>query len=313
MKPIHVAVAVIEDDNKRVLLSRRPEQTHQGGLWEFPGGKLEAGETVSQALHREIREELGLEVRDHRPLIGVIHHYPDKSVRLDVHRVTGYSGEPKSLEGQPLAWVASDELSRYPMPAADRPIVTAIRLPSTYLITGTDPSRRRSFLARLESALLTGHRLVQLRAPQLPDRAYLALARDAQTLCHRHGARLLVNASPQLAARVGADGVHLNSRRLMALGHRPLPGGQWVAASCHNLAELRRADELGLDFVVLSPVLPTLSHPRTPALGWEAFQSQVAQVALPVFALGGMETAMLERAQRHGGQGIAAIGAFWGR
>lgn len=311
MRPIHVAVAVIEDAQGQVLLSRRPEQAHQGGLWEFPGGKVEPGESVSHALLREIREELGLEVRQHRPLISVTHHYPDKSVQLDVHQVKEFSGEPLGLEGQPLAWVPKEQLTSYPMPAADRPIVTAIRLPPTYLITGPDPSRRDRFLQQLESALTRGHQLVQLRAPQLAEGEYLGLAQGAQALCRRHGAWLLLNAPPRLADRVNADGIHLNSRRLMALKARPLPADQWVAASCHNAAELRRAEELGLDFVVLSPVLRTLSHPAAETLGWEGFQTMVRQLTLPVYALGGMTSGTIEWAQHCGGQGIAAIRALW--
>ena len=102
MSTVHVAVAVIQDALGRVLLSRRPEQVHQGGLWEFPGGKLEQGESLSHALRREILEELGLQVMDHQPLIAITHHYPDRSVLLDVHRVTEYLGEPHGLEDQPL-------------------------------------------------------------------------------------------------------------------------------------------------------------------------------------------------------------------
>ena len=135
---MHVAVAVIQDSSGRILLSRRADHAHQGGLWEFPGGKLDPGETLAQALKREIREELGIEVQSHSPLIRINHRYPDRSVLLDVHRVTAYSGVPEGREGQPLVWVAPESMRDYPMPAADRPIVTALRLPDSYLITGQD-------------------------------------------------------------------------------------------------------------------------------------------------------------------------------
>jgi 8-oxo-dGTP diphosphatase len=105
---IHVAAAVVVDGLGRVLVSQRPGHVHQGGLWEFPGGKLEAGETAETGLKRELHEELGITVQAARPLIRVYHAYPDKPVLLDVWRVTRYSGEPAGLEGQPIDWVAVD-------------------------------------------------------------------------------------------------------------------------------------------------------------------------------------------------------------
>ncbi len=128
-------------------------------------------------------------------------------------------------------------------------------------------------------------------------------------LCRERGARLLVNAAPELARRVGADGVHLNSRRLMALERRP--GGLLVAASCHTAGELARASALGLDFAVLSPVLPTPSHPGAEPLGWERFSQMLVLVPLPVYALGGMNEGLIGEARARGAQGVAGISGFW--
>ena len=312
MPPIHVAVAVIEDDQGRVLLSRRPEGVHQGGLWEFPGGKIEEGEDLALGLVREIGEELGLQVLSHRPLITVTHHYSDKSALLDVHRVTAFSGSPHGREGQPLAWVTPETLTDYPMPAADRPIINAIKLPCTYLITGPDPADSVSFLRRLEPALQGGERLVQLRAPELDRNAFIGLAHQALARCRAQGAVLLLNGDPDWVKLTGADGVHLNSRRLMALETRPLDSAKWVGASCHDALELRHAQRLGLDFAVLSPVMRTASHPGARTLGWPGFQQLVSQVSLPVFALGGMERQLLPEAWSRGAQGIAGIrGLGW--
>jgi len=311
--PIHVAVAVIQDDQGRVLLSRRPEGVHQGGLWEFPGGKLEEGEDLAQGLIREIREELGLRVISYRPLISVVHHYPDKSVKLDVHRVTDFVGTPHGREGQPLAWVAPDALTDYPMPAADGPIINAVRLPDTYLITGPDPEAGDSFLKRLEHVLCRGVRLVQFRAPGLNRDAFIGLAHQALKRCREHGAALLLNGDPEWVKLTGADGVHLNSRRLTALESRPLGSDQWVGASCHNAVDLHHAQRLGLDFAVLSPVMPTGSHPDARPMGWSAFQQLVSKISIPVFALGGMERGHLVEAWDRGAQGIAGIrGVGWG-
>ncbi len=124
---IHVAVGVIVDPTGAVLIARRPEHAHQGGLWEFPGGKVEAGETVEAALRRELREELGIELRAAEPLLAVRHAYPDKSVLLDVWRVTAYRGTPHGREGQPLVWMRPADMVDSAFPVADAPIIARLR------------------------------------------------------------------------------------------------------------------------------------------------------------------------------------------
>ncbi len=310
--PVHVAAAVIRDARGRILLTKRAEHLHQGGLWEFPGGKLEPGESIEQALRREIREELGLQLLEHRPLIRNLHYYPDKSVLLDVHLVTDFQGIPEGLEGQPLEWVVPENLSFYPMPQADIPVVKAIGLPERYLITGSDPTAQRQFLQRLEQALDAGLSLVQLRLGDLPEQVVLELGGAVLKLCRSRGARLLLNGSPEIAQQFGADGVHLNSRRLLQLTERPLSTDALVAASCHNREELDHASALGLDFVVLSPVQETGSHPDASPLGWDGFADLVLGASLPVYALGGMRPGDLPLAWEHGAQGIAGISGFWG-
>ena len=124
---VHVAVGVILDKDDRILLSRRADDAHQGGLWEFPGGKVEAGETLFEALARELFEELHIIIEASEPLIEVVHDYSDKAVFLDVHVVREFSGEPQGREGQPLAWATSTELADYAFPAANEPIVEAVR------------------------------------------------------------------------------------------------------------------------------------------------------------------------------------------
>ncbi len=311
MSPIHVVAAVIYDDQGRVLLTRRGEAMHQGGLWEFPGGKLESSETVAHGLQRELKEELGIDLLGHRPLIRNLHHYPDKSVLLDVYLVREYEGIPQGLEGQPLRWVKPERLSDYPMPAADLPVLTALNLPERYLITGPDPRRPEQFLDSIQRALDRGLSMVQLRASVMPDAELLELGRVVLRLCHDNGARLLLNGSPELAQEMDADGVHLNSQRLNRLSSRPLPRDMLVAASCHSTAELSHAADIGIDFAVLSPVKDTASHPEAEPLGWGRFASMVGGASIPVYALGGMQESDLEVAWGYGAQGIAGISCFW--
>jgi 8-oxo-dGTP diphosphatase len=307
---VHVAVGVIRNGSGEVLVTCRHERSHQGGLWEFPGGKVEAGEAVADALRRELREELSIHVDAASPLIQIAHDYGDKQVLLDLWRVDAFQGEPVGMENQPLRWVAADDLLQLPFPAANRPIVAAARLPDCYPIVDDGVFDEAGMFEQLERLCQRGYALAQWRVKQQAGEAYLKLARQAVDVCRPYGLGLLLNAEPELALQAGAAGVHLSGSRLNALRHRPLPARLWVAASCHGPADIRQAEAVGVDFIVLSPVLPTLSHPDVPPLGWEQFGLWVAAAGLPVFALGGLERAHLAQAQRHGAQGVAGIRGF---
>lgn len=313
---IHVAAGALCDPTGRVLIARRAPKGHQGGLWEFPGGKLEPDETPTVGLARELLEELGIGVTASRPLIQVRHDYGDRHILLDVHLVTGWEGTPEGREGQPLAWVHPDAMNPAGFPAADHPVILALRLPPTLLITGPDPRHPADFLARLDLALAAGPRLVQLRAHELDDDAYAGLARAVAERCRASGVRLLLSRDPDQAAAlldagIGAAGLHLSARRLLALDARPGPTDWLIGASCHDAGELAHAGALGLDYALLSPLRPTASHPGAPGLGWPGFAALVADANLPVYALGGLGPDDLDEAFAHGAQGIAAIGAWW--
>ena len=309
---VHVAAGALLDADGRVLIAKRADRLHQGGLWEFPGGKLEAGETPRQALARELSEELGVEVIEARPLICVPHDYGDRRVLLDVYRVTAYRGVPHGREGQPLDWVCPDDMDPACFPPADRPIITALRLPALHVITGADPTDPRAFLARLARVLARGARVVQLRAHELPDRDYMQLAEAGWRICRAHDARLLLNRAPEaLGPTPPCDGMHLRADLLHRLTCRPLPPERLVGASCHSSEELGLAARLGLDYALLSPVGRTATHPDAVPLGWDGFAALVADAQLPVYALGGLGPADVERALACGGQGIAAIGSLW--
>ena len=308
---IHVAAAALADGEGRVLLTRRPDHVHQGGLWEFPGGKLEPDESVAGGLARELHEELGIRVEASEPLIRVRHDYGDRRILLDVHRVLRFSGVPHGREGQRMRWVHPDAMRLDELPAADRPIVLALRLPDRYLITGPDPLQADAFIDSLARALDDGIRLVQLRAPGLDPVLYADLARRAYACCVARDARLILNTDADLARNLPQHGLHLFAARLRMLDRRPGRAGLLVGASCHDAEELARAESLGLDYAFLSPVMPTASHATSRPLGWERFADLVDGVGLPVYALGGLGLADLAEAKRRGAQGIAAIRAFW--
>lgn len=307
---VHVVAGLLVDRD-RIFITRRPEDRHQGGKWEFPGGKVDPGEPPVAALRRELQEEIGIVVQEAVPYAQVRHAYTDLEVLLDVWRIERYDGAPHGREGQEARWAPVGELWPSEFPAADRPILRRLQLPALYVISAVARFGPDAFAARLTRLLEAGVRLVQLREPGMSAEQLCACAARLAALCHRFGARLLVNSAPELAVAAGADGVHLNSRRLNALRSRPLDADFWVAASCHDLDELRHAEAIDADFAVLSPVKPTSSHPAVSALGWDRFRELCRAVSLPVYALGGMVPGDLPVAQQAGAQGIAMLSAAW--
>ena len=306
---VDVAVAVILNEAGEVLLAQRPPGKVYEGYWEFPGGKVEPGETVRQALDREIDEELGVIVSEAWPWITQVFTYPHATVRLHFYRVTGWQGEPSAVEHSGLVWQRPAAITVAPLLPANGPVLKALLLPKEYAISAAAALGEAVFLTRLQQRLEGGLRLVQLREKTLAPVALAALAEKVIALVHGHGARVLINGDAALAQRLGADGVHLTAAQLMQAAARPdLP---WCAASCHNAAELRAAEKLGLDFAVLGPVLPTPSHPGAPALGWESLAELVQGCAIPVYALGGLNPDLLGRALEHGAQGIAMLSGSW--
>ncbi|MEA3640189.1 MAG: Nudix family hydrolase [Lamprobacter sp.] len=311
-KLIHVAAGVISDAQGRVLIAKRPIGTHQGGLWEFPGGKLEPGEPAEQGLARELDEELGIQVRASRPLIRLRHDYGDRLVLLDIHRVLSYQGHPQGREGQALDWLLPADMQPEYFPAADRPVISALRLPSRYLITGPDPRQPDAFLARLSDVLDRSQlRILQLRAPGLAASEYAVLARRCAEVCQEAKVQLVLNCDLELANTLPGDGLHLTEARLVGLAERPRLSKPLLGASCHRAEALAKASALGLDYALLSPVQRTGSHPEATPLGWRSFAQLVDQASLPVYALGGVDDSDLEIAIQHGAQGIAAISGFW--
>lgn len=306
--------AAIVDSQQRVLLAERPTGKHLAGYWEFPGGKLESNEARIDGLRRELIEELGLEIDQARPLIDVCYAYPEKTVRLDVWRIDQFRGSPHGREGQKLSWVPIAKLDQWRLPPADRPVVTALQLPATYVITpswSNLDTTKASFLKSLEQTLASGAKCVQLRVKNLLDADYTALALEFIACCRRHDAIAILNWDPVRAAALGADGAQVNAMALAELTERPVPRPFILGASCHNGDELKRAARLDVDYTLLGAVKPTLSHPGQPGLGWAQFESLVRDVNMPVYALGGMKPDDLESAWRCGGQGVAGIRGLW--
>jgi 8-oxo-dGTP diphosphatase len=312
-KYLHVAVGVIENKSGEILIAKRPDSAHQGGLWEFPGGKVDAGETLQSALSRELKEELAIDVLQSQPLIQIRHDYPDKSVLLDVHRVTSFSGEPKGNEGQPVLWVNTESLSQYAFPAANQSIINAVRLPQRFSITGSYSSIE-DFERKFSNLILQNIKLIQLRIKSFSYREHQAFLQIAAQLSAGR-AQLQINTSVDEFIKLNLPntriGLHLNAEQMKQHASRPVDEKILLGASCHSIGELKQAEKIQVDYVLLSPVNFTQSHPDTQVLGWKTFQDWVKQVNIPVFALGGMQESDVLQAINTGAQGIASISAWW--
>ncbi len=304
-----VVAAVLAQPDGRVLLAQRPPGKVYAGYWEFPGGKVEAGEAPEAALARELHEELGIVIgRAHR-WITRIFEYPHATVRLNFFRVFDWQGTPHPHEGQVLSWQRPDATEVTPLLPANFPILKALSLPPLLGISHAESLGVDTFLARLDVALADGLRLIQLRDKRLPEAERLQLARETVRRARPHGARVLVNGSLDLARAAGADGVHLDSAAAAVLTARP--DCEWVGVSCHDGAELAHAAALEADYALLSPVLPTLTHPGAPTLGWERFATLAAASAIPVYGLGGLGRDDVTLAQSHGAHGVALLRGAW--
>ena len=312
-KIIHVAVAILqrknEDGHGQVLLASRPQGKGWAGWWEFPGGKIEDGESPEHALTRELAEELGIKPTITQQWLTRQYDYPAthdalaKTVLLHFYFVTAWQGEVQPREGQKLSWQSADNITVTPILPANAPIMKALALPPVYAISNIAEMGERPYLDALQAALNKGLRLVQVREKHLTKDEFIRIATQIITLAKPYNATVLISQDIALARDLGAHGVHLPSQDLLMLKTKPT--GLMVTASCHNEAELAHAEMLDLDFVVLSPVKSTQSHPEMDAMGWQAFADMAKKTTLPVYALGGMTLTDLPVALSYGARGIA--------
>jgi 8-oxo-dGTP diphosphatase len=310
LKRVEVVVAFLQDARGRTLMAQRPKGKVYEGYWEFPGGKVEPGESHYQALVREIREELGVEVLQAYPWFLQQFDYAHAKVNLNLFRVTRWQGIPQPLEDQALAWQGPGIPAVSPMLPANDFLLRSLELPPVYAITQGEVMGEPALLEALERAFFRGLRLVLLRENSLPSELLQKLAEKVVAAARPWQAKVMIHSDVAVARAVGAAGVHLSARQLMACEVRPdLP---WVAASCHNAEELAQAERLGLDFAVLGPVAPTASHPGATPLGLEAFSRLRATARLPLYAIGGQTLEMLPSVWNAGGQGIATLRHVWG-
>jgi 8-oxo-dGTP diphosphatase len=277
---LEVAAAVIQRPDGAFLLAQRPAGKVYAGWWEFPGGKIEAGELPVRALFRELHEELGIDVEHAYPWITRVFTYSHATVRLRFFKVFNWKNTPHPREGQAIAWQRLDDTMVSPMLPANA------------------DSARFDFSA-MEERLAAGLKMLQVREHGMSEADRIRYTGKVIALAHPRGCKVLVK-SPI----AGADGLHVSARDLMLLKERP--AGSLVAASCHTREELERAMQLGLDFAVLGPV-----KDKTPSLGWAVFAKIAQGASIPVYAVGGLTRADLDAAWTAGAHGVAMIRGAW--
>jgi len=306
---VAVAAAVLVRADGRVLLAQRLAGTPYAGYWEFPGGKVEAGESAREALSRELHEELGIEVIRAAPWLTQRYLYPHAHVELNFFRVLAWRGDAHGRDGQAIAWQVPGAFDVEPLLPANTVILRALQLPSVYGISMAEELGEEVFLGRARRAFAAGLRLVQLREKSWPANRLRRFAQRLVPLARAAGARVLLNGEAATARELGCEGVHWPAAALLAASARV--DGLLCAASCHDEIELSRAAELGLDFAVLGPVAATPSHPHAAPLGWARVGELLRGTPLPVYALGGLRHADLDAAIDHGAHGVALRRTAW--
>jgi len=300
-KVTEVAAAVIERADGEFLLACRPEGKPYPGYWEFPGGKIEPGESPRHALDRELEEELGIRVREATPWITRRYVYTHATVRLHFFRVTAWDGDPKPLEDQGIAWQRPGHTSVTPMLPANAPVLAALALPPVMVVSDAEAMGIDPWVSKLIERALDEPLLVQVREKTMGRQPLQHLLSRVLARAGSLGCRVVVNSDS--GALPQATGVHLTAKALMAATERP--AGELVGASAHDVAELDHAEKIGVDYAVVGPVKATASHPGAAPLGWERFEALVRERPMPCYAIGGLTRADLAEAKRRGAHGVA--------
>ena len=220
-----------------------------------------------------------------------------------------WQGEPVGLEGQALSWQDPKQLNVGPMLPANAPILAALNLPCIYAISHLSEMGEALFVERLKLALARGLRMIQVREKQLSAVDLIKFTQQVIALAAPYGAKVLINSDCDTAKSFNLAGLHLSAHHLMSMQKKP--EGIICGASCHNAQELAQAQQLDLDYVLLSPVKQTLSHQDAKPLGWQEFSRLITDCRLPVYALGGMHPIALHEARLHGAHGIAMQRGAW--
>jgi 8-oxo-dGTP diphosphatase len=305
-KIIEVVAGILLRPNGDFLLGSRPQGKPYAGYWEFPGGKVESGESFLQALAREFQEEMGIGLLRASYWQTRVHHYEHASVRLRFFLVHEWSGVPRPLEGQSFAWMRPGDNGVGPMLPANGPILKALTLPSRMMLTDARHLGVSGVLDRLNRP--DAPSLVLVREPEMDRENLIGFVHQVCESVHAYGGRVLLDANPLWLDGLAVDGLHLSEPRLMDLSQRP--EFEWVGASVSDAVSLAHAGNLSLDYALLGPVFSADAPVAAP--GWDRVQLiQETAVPMPVFVVGGLHPDDVAVARAHGAHGIALLPDVW--
>ncbi len=307
-----IVVGIIYNKTKdKILISQRSDHVHQGGLWEFPGGKKIKNESQFSTLKREIHEEIDITINQSHHLVSYEYDYTDKPIRLCAWIIDHWDGVPKANESQKIEWVDYKALSKIDFPTANKRLITTLALAPIYVITPNLKEYDVHFYSVIEELLKNGLKILQFRSPLISAKQHQVIVEKLVTLCEKYACKLIYNGKINDAIGYGAHGVHLSSDRLMKEKIRPVSEMFLVGASCHNEIELLHAERIGLDYCVLSLVHQSTSHINKTGMGWKKFFLLSQLVSIPVYALGGVMPSEFKIARKNGSHGIAMISGVW--
>ena len=306
---INVSVAVLINADYQVLLAQRPPLKPWEGWWEFPGGKIEKDETPVDAMYREIYEEIGVKVTQFTKWVTRKYSYGGNDVTLHFFKVHKWEGEITSREKQKLVWTYLQKPNVAPILSANQFIQKGFDLPKYYAITNLSEISKKVFLNRLQKKINNGLEMVQVREKNISFNEFKIFSKEVIKICKPKNVKVIINSDANLACEIKADGVHLTSKELLSIKIKPK--NLIVSASCHSHEEINIAEKLNLNFIVLSAVKKTLSHPDMRPIGWDKFQKMVNKVNIPIYALGGLGTKDYEVALDNGAIGIGSQRSIW--
>ncbi|MDM1487224.1 MULTISPECIES: thiamine phosphate synthase [Acinetobacter] len=291
---IHVAIALLFHQNK-VLVGWREAKQHQGNKHEFPGGKVEAGESPVAACRREVFEEVGIGLQHWHDFDVICHEYDDVIVNLHIFHAAVPTALLKDIQ-VPWAWFSRSQLLDLNFPQANRAILQRLVWPKAIKI-----SEDLSLLSSLPKEKLLYWR-VEPTAEQKMELIQYCVEQLGQVIINLE---LWKQLNPMQQQAVAA--IHLKQSQLMQLQKGDLKVGLRYIAACHDIVSAQHAQQIGCEAILLSPVLPTATHTDATALGWEKFQQITELVDIPVFALGGLTQDDLAVAEQHHAYGIAGV------